>query len=94
MSHKLSFTDGTSIDVPNKELLIDCDDIFDTPITFGCRSGVCATCICRVHEGEENLPPKSDEEIDILSTFKGKEDCRLACQLYCTGDVKMEYIGK
>ena len=94
MSHKLSFNDGTSIDAPDKELLIDCDDIFDTPIIFGCRSGVCATCIVRILEGEENLPPKSDEEIDILSTFKGKEDCRLACQLHLTGDVKMEYVGK
>ena len=94
MGHKLSFVDGSEIEVENKELLIDSDDIFDTPITFGCRSGVCATCIVKIIEGEENLPAKSDEEKDILSTIAGKEDCRLACQLYLTGDVKMEYVGK
>jgi ferredoxin len=43
---------------------------------------LCATCHVEVLNGEDNLPPVNDAELDILDTLPAATSCsRLACQL-------------
>lgn len=59
------------------------------PIQFGCCQGDCGTCAIKVIEGEENLSPKTKQEIKTLSRL-GKSSYRLACQCAIRGDVVIE----
>jgi ferredoxin len=57
----------------------------NSPVLFGCRTGICGTCVVRV-EGE--LPPPADEELDLLDVVAPGDKCaRLACQLDLTKDI-------
>ena len=94
MEHRIDFTDGTHIHVPDKENLADCDEIFDSPILFSCRTGACGTCLVKIHEGMENLPKIDEDEQEMLDLGKRGSEYRLACQLFATGPVKIEYVGR
>lgn len=58
-------------------------------VPFACEEGICGTCIVEVKEGNENLSPMTQEEIDFL----GEQDKeRLACQCkIMKGCVKIKY---
>lgn len=59
--------------------------IQNSPVLFGCRTGICGTCIVMV-EGE--IPPPSDAEKEVLETLApGNFQVRLACQLDLTSDI-------
>ena len=61
------------------------------PIRFSCN-GVpsCAECRIRVVDGEENINPPSKQEIDLIGNVSFVDSRRLACQLFCFGDVKVD----
>jgi len=60
-------------------------DAVTSPLLFGCRTGICGTCLVRV-EGPA-LPPDEDER-EMIEVFAPDDPrARLACQLSCTGDV-------
>jgi ferredoxin len=60
-------------------------DVGNSPLLFGCRTGICGTCLVRV-EGE--LPPPGDEERELLEMLApGDAQARLACQLTVVGDL-------
>ena len=70
----------------NKEIKDVCEDKLNIP--FGCKDGICGTCIIKVTEGNENLSEKNEKEEDLLPEEPNK---RLACQ--CTiksGTVKID----
>ncbi len=51
----------------------------NSPILFGCRTGICGTCLVLV-QGE--VPPPSDQEREVLEVLApGVPQARLACQL-------------
>ncbi|HIJ99275.1 TPA: (2Fe-2S)-binding protein [archaeon] len=52
----------------------------DSSLPFGCRNGLCGTCLVTVEEGEENLSPIAPHESRTLATCGSKEKQRLACQ--------------
>lgn len=59
----------------------------NSPVLFGCRTGICGTCLVRV---EGDIPPPSDEEQDLLDVVAPNDPkARLACQLELTGDVEL-----
>jgi ferredoxin len=59
-------------------------------IVFGCRDGMCATCMVEVLEGQENLKDKTDAE-DYLCQ---EPNTRLCCQAEIKeGTVKMRVFG-
>lgn len=64
----------------------------ESPIKFGCCQGTCGTCAFKVAEGEENLSPKTRQEVETLMRLHLK-DCRLACQCALKGDVIVEDIA-
>ena len=61
------------------------------PIRFSCN-GVpsCAECRIRVVEGEENIHPPSKKEIELIGNVSFVDSRRLACQLFCFGNVTVD----
>ncbi|PIQ24721.1 ferredoxin [bacterium (Candidatus Blackallbacteria) CG17_big_fil_post_rev_8_21_14_2_50_48_46] len=92
--HRISFSGGESIEVNEGEFLSESLDVTNSPILFGCRTGICATCLVEVLEGTENLPPLGEEEAEVLEIYAEREHCRLSCQLKLSGPVKLNYLGK
>ena len=92
--HQLHFSNAPSITGVEGESLSESLDVMNAPILFGCRTGICATCLVRVISGHEALPAVSEEESEVLELETDDPDCRLACQLHLSGDVTLEYVGK
>ncbi len=65
---------------PGDAALADLCDDYAAPIPFSCRSASCATCHIEVLEGEGDLLPPEDEELDVLEAIgSGPPRFRLAC---------------
>ena len=61
----------------------------NSPLLFGCRTGICGTCLITVNTGA--LPPPKEEEKTLLDILcPGNEQARLACQLELTADIDVE----
>lgn len=84
-----------SVEVDGDQNLAEVLSTVNSPILFGCRTGVCGTCCVKVVKGMENLNLKTAEEDEILELYVDDMDnARLACQLEIKGDISLEYIGK
>ncbi len=86
---KLILNNGEKEEEINNEEEIKqiCEEKFNIP--FGCKDGICGTCIIKVVEGNENLSEKNEKEYDLLPK---NENERLACQCKIKkGVVKIEY---
>lgn len=84
---EVSFADSSFAParVPARARLAEHLDAVNSPLLFGCRTGICGTCLVRARGAM--LPPDDDER-EILDVFApGDPEARLACQLVCTGDV-------
>ncbi|MFG6104432.1 2Fe-2S iron-sulfur cluster-binding protein [Leptothoe sp. EHU-05/26/07-4] len=89
MSCKISFPDTNHAAVPlaAHTPLADTLTVQNSPILFGCRTGICGTCLVTV---TGDVPPPSPEEQELLEVLA--PDCpnaRLACQLDITHDLKI-----
>jgi ferredoxin len=63
----------------------------NSPVLFGCRTGLCGTCVVAV-EGE--IPPPDDDEREVLAIVAPDEPrARLACQIDLVADVHISEIG-
>ncbi|OLP19400.1 ferredoxin [Leptolyngbya sp. 'hensonii'] len=63
----------------------------NSPILFGCRTGICGTCLVRV---QGNLPPPSQAEQEILDLLAPDQpQARLACQIDLTNDITLQKLG-
>jgi len=66
----------------------------NSPLLFGCRSGLCGTCLIEVEAiaGDE-LPPPDDDEREALDIYApGNARARLACQFPLTTAVRIRKI--
>ena len=63
----------------------------NSPILFGCRSGLCGTCLVEVEPLDDRTIEGPDEtERETLELYApGNPRARLACQLQLTADVRM-----
>ena len=64
---------GKEIDVPDGS---DFSLMSNYGIIFGCSSGLCGVCSCKIKNGMENLSPKTENE-DMHSL---QDNERLLCQ--------------
>ena len=67
----------------------------NSPVLFGCRTGICGTCLIQV-EAQENgaLAAPADDEIELLEIIApDNPKARLACQIELCADIKIKYIG-
>jgi len=68
-------------------------DVHNSPVLFGCRTGLCGTCAAVV-EGETD--PVSEEEREVIDIEWGDVvGARLLCQLRPTADLRvLRVLGK
>lgn len=62
-------------------------DINNSPLLFGCRTGICGTCLVRVEAGE--VPPADADEQEMLEVYAPNSGLRLACQLSVRSDMRL-----
>lgn len=80
--------------VPAETHLAEHLDARNSPVLFGCRTGICATCLSHVEPlpGGEIAPP-SDDEREVLDIHApGDPTARLLCQLRLRCDVRIDPI--
>ncbi|AFZ24216.1 ferredoxin [Cylindrospermum stagnale PCC 7417] len=66
--------------------------IQNSPVLFGCRTGICGTCLVEVFG--EISPPQLDEQ-EMLETLAPQQpNARLACQLNCTKNIEIRRLEK
>ncbi len=59
----------------------------NSPVLFGCRTGICGTCLVTI---EGDIPPASSEEKELLEVLAPENSrARLACQIQLTNDIKI-----
>ncbi len=65
----------------------------NSPMLFGCRAGVCGTCLCEVSVlAGELLGPSKDEQEALDLYAPTNSAARLACQLQLTADITIKKI--
>ena len=59
----------------------------NSPVLFGCRTGICGTCLVVI---KGDIPPASEEEKELLEVIApNNESARLACQVDLTNDIEI-----
>ena len=81
--------------LPSGSRLLEHLTIENSPVLFGCRAGMCGTCLIRVEPtGDGALDPPDEAEIELLDLIApGESHARLACQLVLTADVRVAPAG-
>ncbi|MGB3757223.1 MAG: 2Fe-2S iron-sulfur cluster binding domain-containing protein [Rivularia sp. (in: cyanobacteria)] len=83
-------TNHQSIELEINQNLAEYLTIENSPILFGCRTGICGTCIVAI---EGDIPPASSEEIELLEVLAPENPkARLACQIQLTNDIEITKI--
>lgn len=93
MRYEVSFKSGHApVPVDAAAALQDVLNAANSPILFGCRTGICGTCASRVESPSGGaLPAASDEEQETLRLFcPGESQARLLCQLKPSSDIRVE----
>jgi ferredoxin len=63
----------------------------NSPVLFGCRTGLCGTCVVAV---EGDVPPPDEEEREVLAIVAPDEPrARLACQIDLVADIRISEIA-
>ena len=101
MNHKdsdsitVSFEDSSfePVTIPKKANLSEHLTIVNSPILFGCRTGICGTCTISISNCKEDIDAPTEDEKEVLETLlPDTPGARLACQvnLACNATIKME----
>lgn len=71
-------------------------DAKNSPLLFGCRTGICGTCLVEVVEGDEQSRKSSGDEKELLEILcdDQSKSYRLACQMTCDQNLKLKVLGK
>ncbi|PAX49840.1 2Fe-2S iron-sulfur cluster binding domain-containing protein [Brunnivagina elsteri] len=78
----------STIILEKNQLLSEYLTIQNSPVLFGCRTGICGTCVVRV---KGNISPPSDDEKEVLAVIAdGDMEARLACQIDLTNDIEID----
>ncbi|MCQ4165562.1 2Fe-2S iron-sulfur cluster binding domain-containing protein [Tahibacter harae] len=65
----------------------------NSPLLFGCRSGLCGTCLIEVEAAADAVEPPADDEREALEIYApGNPRARLACQLVPLGALRVRKI--
>ncbi|MCF8059910.1 MAG: (2Fe-2S)-binding protein [Bacteriovoracaceae bacterium] len=95
MTSIIKFSNGKTLEVKPDANLSESADITTCPVLFGCRTGICGTCLVLVTSGSENITKACEDELELLSIIAvDQPNARLACQFRVKGDIELEYLGK
>lgn len=85
--------EGVTLEVPDGSAILPF--LWEhTSFPQGCEDGTTAICACVILRGEENVNPKTHNEIVTLQKagLPNSSRNRLACQLYVKrGEIEIEY---
>jgi ferredoxin len=93
--HRIEFpgTEFSALELETETELALTLSVINSPILFGCRSGICGTCLVEVEAMKGELRPPEKEEMEALSIYApDNPKARLACQFQLTADVQMQKI--
>ena len=66
----------------------------NSPLLFGCRTGICGTCVVEVEPSGELAPPDEDEQ-EILEIYaEDNPKARLACQVCVSCDMHIKPLDE
>ncbi len=70
--------------------------VANSPVLFGCRTGICGTCLIEVlREANGSLTPPDEDERELLDIVAPENPrARLACQIALRADLQIRYLGK
>jgi ferredoxin len=88
----VSFSDPRypAVCLPRGAALSEHLTVQNSPVLFGCRTGVCGTC-ASILSGD--VPPPADEEREVLEVIDHPHPrARLLCQVELTADVEIGRI--
>ncbi|MGD2180568.1 2Fe-2S iron-sulfur cluster binding domain-containing protein [Lusitaniella coriacea] len=84
-------TNFSSLTLEQNAQLSEYLTVQNSPLLFGCRTGICGTCLVEV---EGDIIPPSSEEREVLEVLApGNKKARLACQIKLTGDLKISTLN-
>lgn len=96
MEHEISFGANAlkpPVRLPAGKNLADALTAANSPVVFGCRSGICGTCLSRATVKAGVLPPPDQDELDVLEILCPNEPkARLACRIKLGADLVIEPI--
>lgn len=85
-------SDKPALVLPEGAMLSEHLDAINSPILFGCREGICGTCLCEV-SCQGLLPASSEHEREALAIYApNNPSARLACQLTLHSDITLKKI--
>lgn len=93
MNCKISFpnTKFPSLKLNAHESLAEYLTTQNSPILFGCRTGLCGTCLVEIIG---DIPPAGEEEKEVLQILApDNKYARLACQVDLTQDIMIKTYG-
>ena len=95
MSFKVSFPASThqAVCLEGGKILARDLSVINSPVLFGCRTGICGTCLVEIESGADALPPPEEAEREALSVYAPDNPrARLACQIDLSADISLRKI--
>lgn len=88
-SHTVHFPNSaySSVTVDGRKPLAAILTLQNSPILFGCRTGICGTCL--VLATGNLLPPNAEEQEVLAILAPASPNARLACQIKTTGSISL-----
>jgi ferredoxin len=81
------------VTLPGGKDLAEVLTVQNSPILFGCRTGICGTCLSKVTDPSGTLPPPDQDEKDVLEILcPDQPKARLACRIRLSCDLTIEPI--
>ncbi len=83
----------SSVQIPEGTVLSESLTPENSPVLFGCRSGICGTCLVEIHDLDGALPPPTWAELESLEIYApDNPKARLACQIQLTSSILLRKI--
>jgi ferredoxin len=96
MGHRVEFPGTTfaAVELPDLAPLANYLTVRNSPVLFGCRSGLCGTCLVEVEAADAyGLPGPDADEREILAIHApANPRARLACQLALACGVRIRRL--
>lgn len=68
-------------------------DAVNSTILFGCRQGICGTCLCELTSHSEGIRAPTIDEQEALDLYAPENPkARLACQITLEADIELKKI--
>jgi ferredoxin len=83
-------TNHKPVCLPDGANLSETLTVVNSPVLFGCRTGICGTCLVQIEDGYATLSPPDPAEQEALEIYApGNDTARLACQINLTSNIAL-----